>query len=74
LQRFRPFSVAAFDRARALEFALEAAWRKQPGAVSPGSDKCDHLLCKSFLEHWKPEGATPALLINTTEAAPDAGA
>jgi hypothetical protein len=67
LQRFLPFPIPAFDRARALEFALEAAWRKQPGAVNPGSDKCDHLLCKSFLEHWKPEGATPALLINTTE-------
>ena len=46
-------SGSAFDRARALEFALEAAWRKQPGAVSPGFRQMRSSAVQEFLEQYR---------------------
>lgn len=57
-QRFIPFPIPAFDRARFLEKAFEASWNPDDG-INP--------LAKSYLQHWDPAGDSPALLFNTTE-------
>lgn len=61
-QRFLPFPVPAFDRARALELAFEAATSE----LDP-QDKV-RPFAESFLSHWKPSGSTPALVMNATDA------
>jgi hypothetical protein len=59
LQLFLPFPVYPFDRARLLESSFEAAWaRAVPAAPNPWQ--------ASFRNLWRPEGATPALVMNTT--------
>lgn len=60
LQRFIPYPVERFDRARALEFALEAAWS---GSVKENPD----WIAKSYFGTWTADGATPALVLNTTQ-------
>jgi hypothetical protein len=58
LQYFLPFSVAAFDRAKAAEASYEALWADESGMANP--------MKADFLSLWSPEGATPALLLNVT--------
>ena len=65
LQRFLPFPVPAFDRAAALEKALEMDW--EWAAHRARSSECESTLCGDFLGHWNPDGTSPALLLNTTE-------
>ena len=60
-QRFLPFPVPTFDRARWLERAFEHAWTE---AGLAGSNPFED----SVLRLWSPKGSTPALLINTTES------
>jgi hypothetical protein len=79
LQRFLPVALPKLSRARAFELALEAAWDEDAAAAEKsGNDPCKPVAMvgpdpanpfrKGFLELWRPNGATPALLINTTEA------
>jgi hypothetical protein len=59
LQRFLPFPVGGTDRGEALSHGLERAWRDaEPGTKNPFEG--------TFLEHWDPNSAAPALLLNTT--------
>jgi len=66
LQRFLPFPIQRFDRARAFEAAVNDAWdQTMPGEENPFK--------KGFLEHWpapkegvQSERAWPALILNTT--------
>ena len=60
IQRFLFFSVPAFDRARWLEAAFEGSWQQ---AAIKGANPLE----ESVLNLWSPDGAAPALLINTTE-------
>lgn len=60
-QRFLPFAVPAFDRARWLEASFEESWH---AAGIPGPNPLE----ESTLRMWSPRGAAPALLINTTES------
>jgi hypothetical protein len=65
LQRFIPYPIGVFDRARALEFAFEQAWQ-QAGVAGPNP------LRESIFALCGPgqpacaAGATPALAFNTT--------
>ena len=61
LQRFIPFPVEAFDRARAFEAGVEQTW----AAVIPSAR---NRLREAFWRHWKPDGAAPMLFLNTTVA------
>jgi hypothetical protein len=60
-QRFLPFAVPSFDRARALERAFARAWER---TGLSGSNPFE----ESVLKAWSPDGQSPALLINMTEA------
>ncbi|MGE0627466.1 MAG: hypothetical protein AB7O43_06535 [Hyphomicrobiaceae bacterium] len=60
-QRFLPFPVPVFDRARWLDVAFEDAWK---AAAIPGANP----LKESTLKLWSPQGSAPALLINATES------
>ncbi|HEY2585171.1 MAG TPA: patatin-like phospholipase family protein [Tepidisphaeraceae bacterium] len=67
-QRFNFFPIPAADRARALEQSLEAAWTglaKSGGITRPAGNPFD----SDFDSLWPDftSGATPALLLNTTE-------
>ncbi len=60
IQRFLPFAIPAWDRARTLEFASERAFQRVTGS--------------SFLEHsiygyWQPHRDVPLLMLNTTRVA-----
>jgi hypothetical protein len=59
LQRFLPFPINNFDRARALEEGLERAWKEETGGDE---------FKQSFYDLWKDfsREATPALFLNTT--------
>jgi hypothetical protein len=69
MQHFVPASLASdlpglraltqLGRGRAFEESIEDAWAR---SVGPGSNP----FSRSFLEHWDPVDAGPALLINTT--------
>jgi hypothetical protein len=59
LQRFIPYSIPQFDRARALEKSLERSWDQTfPNSHNPF--KAD------FRAHWLPGGNAPMLFLNTT--------
>ena len=60
-QRFLPFRIAGFDRARALEKSFEASLASKSG------NRLD--LTTRFSKQWTTAGSTPALLLNTTDAA-----
>jgi len=59
LQRFLPVPIPAFDRARAFEAGLETAW---DAVISSKGNP----LRQPFWQHWRPEGDSPMLLLNTT--------
>jgi predicted chitinase len=61
-QMFIPVPIGQFDRARALEFAFEKS-----EAVLHTDDR--RYLTTNFGDHWTPDGAVPALLVNSTDAA-----
>ncbi len=64
LQRFLPFRVSAFDRARGLEVAFEEAWR----SVMTAEGRANHggTFSGSVRQMWSPQGSVPALLMNAT--------
>lgn len=59
VQRFLPFPINSFDRARALEAGFERAWTTETGG---------HEFSRSFYDLWQdfPRQAVPALFLNTT--------
>ncbi len=61
LQRFIPFPIMAFDRARAFEAGLERTWLSVTGSRV-------NRLAEPFGNHWRPDGAAPMLFLNTTVA------
>ena len=61
-QRFIPFSIEPFDRARALERSFETAWSDVYGS------RVTNAFENSFRNHWTPNHNSPALILNTTEA------
>jgi hypothetical protein len=60
LQRALPWRVPSFDRAQHFERAMEAAWARAV-PKSPG------VLGTTVAKLWSIDGATPALVLNTTE-------
>jgi hypothetical protein len=60
LQRFIPFPIPAFDRARSLEFSFESAL-KDASKTEAG------LFERSFMTSWAPEASSPALIVNATD-------
>ncbi|MBI4275073.1 MAG: hypothetical protein HY659_10285 [Rhizobiales bacterium] len=62
-QRFIPVAIGDFDRARALEYAIEDAFV----AAFPASKQ--NAFKQSFLSMWDAGIDAPALLMNTTDAA-----
>lgn len=69
LQRAIPIPVPAFDRSRALEFAVEKAWRDaDPGCLEKG-EACDRFHDPATeLYSGKGKNVVPNLFLNTTEA------
>jgi predicted chitinase len=66
-QAFIPYPVPQFDRARAIEYALEAAGRKMLGDGA-SSAKGQTLLEQDYFAHWDSQKSSPALLLNATDA------
>ena len=68
LQRILPLPIEKFDRARALEFALEEAWRRN----TPACRTCDPGRMSAKVETMYPREdvrrPVPHLFLNTTEA------
>ena len=60
LQRFLPFPIGPFDRARYLERSFERTWRTADPSGNTGFEQ-------SLRTLWSPDGAAPALLLNVTE-------
>ena len=58
-QQFLPFPVSVFDRARALEAALENAWGRQGQGGA-------NIFREPFRAHWRPQGNSPMLVLNAT--------
>ncbi|MBI2713043.1 MAG: hypothetical protein HYX37_01115 [Rhizobiales bacterium] len=59
VQRFLPWSIESFDRARAFEYALESAWKQETNGDE---------FAQSFFDlsaGWR-GGTVPALVLNTT--------
>ena len=75
VQRFLPFPIPRFDRARALDGSIEAAWRH----MAVDAEKDDPALIgmanpfeAPFLDLWsrvRDDEAVPALVLNATEVA-----
>ena len=63
VQRFLPFPIPALDRSRAFEASLDARWQSQNVGCEEGD--CAPF-AKPFLDHWRPDGVAPALVLNTT--------
>lgn len=66
VQRFLPFTIPAWSRARALEKALETGWEHIEGRQSSKSGG-KNPLALGIAGAWDPKGTRPALLFNTTE-------
>ena len=65
LQRFLPFPVPRFDRTRALEASFAAVSQRELEDGKSGAPPDP--FARSFLEHWEPSGAAPALFLNGTQ-------
>ncbi|MEL6281563.1 MAG: hypothetical protein AAFQ73_02285 [Pseudomonadota bacterium] len=63
--RFSPVPIPAFSREIALERTFEEAWWANDPDAQPG---VPNTMEEGLLRYWSPEGAAPALFINTTEA------
>ncbi len=61
IQRFVPYPVVYFDRARAFEASAEEAWTAVAG-------KGRNPLREPYWRHWRADGASPMLLLNATIA------
>ena len=66
-QRFLPFPIPAWSRARALEQALEAAWESEAHLLAPDMRAKGNPMKVGLASSWRPDGMRPALLLNTTE-------
>ncbi len=64
IQRFIPFKINDWDRARGLEVALEESWRISQDSPEPSNNP----LKQSYSDFWNPSGFAPALVLNTTIA------
>ena len=60
VQRFLPFPIGRFDRARALEASFERAW----DVALPKAHT--NPFAASYNQAWDPAGPAPALVLNTT--------
>ena len=75
VQRFLPFPVRSFDRSRALDASLEAAWREtadDAAKADPAAAKIPSPFEGPFLGLWdtaRRDEAVPALILNSTEVA-----
>lgn len=70
LQAFLPVSVPALDRSVFLERALEQAVEeslRHAETKGGGSPPLANLLTRPYVDHWSPQGSSPALIFNTTE-------
>jgi hypothetical protein len=69
LQRFMFWPVPQFDRAVALEKALEKAWVEMPRQVRFGEKDVpvDDFFAAPYVSHWQTFKHSPALLLNMTE-------
>ncbi|MDE1987115.1 MAG: patatin-like phospholipase family protein [Alphaproteobacteria bacterium] len=69
LQRVIPDPIGAFDRSRALEYAVETSWRK---ATIGDCGRCDgERMSQDAMDMYgqsAPQDAVPNLFLNTTEA------
>jgi hypothetical protein len=67
LQRMLPFPIPEFDRARALEYAVEKSWKDASvhwgGANAPDRDVFAH----AAEDLYTPHNAVPNLILNSTE-------
>ena len=61
LQRFLPFPILPFDRARAIEASFERAW------ADTVTDTAGNPFAESFYGLWKSSGISPALILTTTD-------
>ncbi|KRQ14670.1 hypothetical protein [Bradyrhizobium manausense] len=73
LQRFLPYPINGFDRARSIEDAFEGAWddtldKLRKKSLGFWQDKVN-ILSQPYRSHWRADGSSPALLLNTTEIA-----
>lgn len=57
-QRFWPAPIGSFDRARALEDGVNAAWRRE--------GQSEGVLDNAVIDSWSPDSTVPALILNTT--------
>ena len=57
-QRFWPWPISSFDRARALEDGVKAAWERE--GQTPG------IMDMAVSDAWSPDADVPALVLNTT--------
>jgi hypothetical protein len=75
LQRFLPIPVGPFDRSRALDASIEAAWHDMIEDAAKEDISAKALPSpfeRPFLDLWTPvraDEAVPSLIINTTEVA-----
>lgn len=75
VQRALPVPVGRFDRSRALDASLEAAWRHMAADAAkddPAVAGAANPFAGPFLDLWSPQRgdeAVPALILNTTEVA-----
>lgn len=61
LQRFIPYPIPEFDRARALEAAFERAWVD----ILPKAK--DNPMARSYYDLWTPEAVWPSVVLTTTQ-------
>ncbi|GAA0575884.1 hypothetical protein GCM10008942_25880 [Rhizomicrobium electricum] len=68
LQRMLPFPIPEFDRARALEYAVEKSWKD--AAVHWGGDNAPDrdAFAHAAEDLYTPHNAVPNLILNSTEA------
>lgn len=68
-QRFVPWAFGSFDRARALENALESSGASVMRPTATEAEiKENNAFAQSILKLWNTDGSLPALLINATDA------
>jgi len=60
LQRFFPIAIPGSDRGEALSHGMERAWQETEASTENPFEL-------TFLSHWNPNSAAPALMFNTTE-------